>query len=56
MKCGHLIIVLMVVIDFQESSFISEYLIKPRLLINVIYKELHEHTTLTFKNDSIDQF
>ena len=56
MKRSHFIIFLMIVINFQEPSFVPKYLIKAKLLINIVYKELHKYPSLAFVNDCIDQF
>ena len=51
----HLIIFLVVIIDFQEPPLVPKYLIKSGLFINVTHIELYEHPVLTLKNDRIDQ-
>ena len=55
MKSSHPIIFLIIIIDFQESPFVTKYLIESRLLVYIIHKELHKDSALTFLNDCVYQ-
>ena len=52
----HFIFILVVVIYLQKPAFVSQNLIKIRLLVQVIDKKFDEHAPLALLNDDIDQF